>query len=167
MTFALYATIWISLVLFVAAQFGLQRSRPELRPPAWMHVANAIGVALCLAHITLAMGSVHGWSQEAAARATAVQTESVYGWRWGGGLFVNYLFVIVWAGDAFFRTRPNGSYGAGVTWALRIFYGVVIFNAAIVFARGSMRAVGVLVVAALLLAWRSSSREKRRIAPAL
>ena len=132
-------------------------------------MANAAGLALCLAHITFAMGSVHDWSHEAAAQATAVQTESVYGWRWGGGLFVNYLFVVIWACDAFFRTRPSGTLddGAGVTWALRIFYGIVIFNAAVVFARGSMRVVGALVVAALLLTWRPTSREKRRIAPAL
>jgi hypothetical protein len=168
-TLALYSTIWMSLALFATAQYGFRWPRRGLRPPAWTHAANAAGLALCVAHITFAMGSVHGWSHEAAAHATAAQTESVYGWRWGGGLFVNYLFVIVWAVEAFFRRRPNGSFvdGAGVTWALRIFYGMVIFNAAIVFARGSMRALGVLIVTALLLAWRPVPRRKRRTAAAL
>ena len=169
MSTALYSTIWISLVLFVAAQHGWRRARAGLRPPAWMHVANAVGLALCIAHIAFAMGNVHGWSHEAAVRATAIQTESVYGRRWGGGLFVNYLFVIVWAVEAFLRSRAHGSFvdDAGTKWSLRIFYGVVIFNAAVVFARGSMRVAGVLIVAALLLAWRPNPRTKRRIVPAL
>ena len=67
------------------------------RTPRWVHAANAAGLALCVIHIGLAMGSVHGWSHAAAIDATAIQTDSVYGLRWGGGVFVNYLFVIVWA----------------------------------------------------------------------
>lgn len=165
MTTALFATVWCSLVLFVAAQHGLRRATRGSRPPAWVHAANALGLALSVAHIALAMGSVHGWSHAAAAHATAIQTESVYGWRWGGGLLVNYLFVIVWAIDAWSRSRTSGSIfdGAGPMWALRIFYAVIIVNAAVVFARGPMRPAGLVLVAALAAAWR----RERRAAPTL
>lgn len=152
----MYSTIWISLVLFVAAQHGQRAWTPTSRLPRWVTWANASGLALCVVHIAIAMGSVHGWSHAAAAEATALQTDSVYVLRWGGGLFVNYLFVIVWAGEAWSRTRASRSVfaGAAATWALRIFYAIVVFNAAVVFARGSMRAAGLVLVAALLLAWR-------------
>jgi hypothetical protein len=155
-TIALYSTIWISLLLFVAAQHGLRQPARVLRPAGWVQAANAIGLALCVAHITLAMGWVHGWSHELASAATAMQTKSVYGLRWGGGLFVNYLFVIVWATEAWMKSRPSGSVldAAGPRWALRIFYGVVIFNAAVVFVRGPMRPAGLLLTAVLIAAWR-------------
>lgn len=121
---------------------------------AW---ANAIGVTLCAIHIVLAMASVHGWSHAAAAEAIASQTEAVYGLRWGGGMYVNYAFVLVWALDAWLSRSPSHRLDApSVRWAIRIFYAIVIFNAAVVFARGSMRVVGVALVAALLLAWRKT-----------
>ena len=165
MTVLLYSTIWISLAFFVAAQHGSRNPAP----PRWVHVANGAGLALCVIHIAVAMGSVHGWSHAAATAATALQTESVYGWRWGGGVFVNYLFVMVWAMDAWWRTHASESAveSRAVRWALRTFYAIVIFNAAVVFARGSMRVAGGVLVVALLLAWRPHARPTHGFAPAL
>jgi hypothetical protein len=155
---ALYSTIWAALVLFVAAQHGQSRisSRRPSRLVAW---TNAIGLTLCIIHIVLAMASVHGWSHAAAMDATARRTESVYGWRWAGGVYVNYLFVLVWALDAWLaRSHRDRLFDApAVRWPVRIFYAIVIFNAAVVFARGSMRVFGVVLVASLLLAWRKTS----------
>ena len=167
MTAALYSTIWISLGLFVAAQHGYRATAPPV--PPWVHWANAAGLLLCAAHIGIAMGGVHGWNHTNAIAATALQTESVFGWRWGGGVFVNYLFVIIWTLEAWWRTRtPRAFSGSGVArWVLRTFYAVVVFNAAVVFARGSMRAAGAVLVAGLLLAWRPHPRSKQRYAPAL
>ncbi len=165
MTVALYSTIWISLALFVATQHGY-RSGPRL--PGWVHAANATGLALCVVHIAIAMGSVHGWRHAAAIDATAIQTESVYGLRWGGGVFVNYLFVIVWALEAWWRTRTRAfSESRFARWLLRTFYAVIVFNAAVVFARGSMRMAGFVLVVALVLAWRPHPRSTQRYASAL
>ena len=164
MTVALYSTIWISLAFFVAGQHGYRLARL----PGWVHAANAIGLALCVIHIALAMGSVHGWRQAAAIEATAIQTESVYGLRWGGGVFVNYLFVVVWALEAWWRTRTRAFADSRFArWLLRTFYAVVVFNAAVVFARGSMRMAGLVLVVALVLAWRPHPRSTQRDAPAL
>jgi hypothetical protein len=41
-----------------------------------------------------------------------------------------------------------------ITWALRAFYGVIIVNAAVVFASVPSRALGVLLVGALAWIWR-------------
>jgi hypothetical protein len=164
-TVALYSTIWISLALFVAAQHGYR----SWRTPQWVQTANAAGLALCVIHIGLAMGSVHGWSHASAIDATAVQTASVYGVRWGGGVFVNYLFVIVWALEAWWRTGANRSAVASraARWGLRTFYAIVVVNAAVVFARGSMRVAGAVLVVALLLAWRPHARPTHGVAAAL
>ena len=158
-TLALYSTIWAALALFVLGQHG-QRLISEGRRARWVAWANAIGLTLCVIHIALALSSVHAWSHAAAAEATALQTETVYGLRWGGGLYVNYFFVVIWAVDAWLADsrRHQLLRTPVVRWSIRTFYAIVIFNAAVVFARGSMRVVGVALVAALLLAWRRGRR---------
>ncbi len=160
---ALYATIWLALGCFVVAQYGQRDSRLL---PRWAPAANVLGLALCAIHIVIAIGSVHGWSHAAATEATARQTAAVYGLRWGGGVVVNYLFVAVWALDAW--RRAHGRVDAPlVRVTLRAFYAIVIVNAAVVFARGPMRIVGLLLVAALLYAWRPRRPLKHASAAAL
>jgi hypothetical protein len=77
-----------------------------------------------------------------------------YGLRWGGGVFVNYLFVAVWAVDTW-RSYIRGDRAEiwGVRFTLRLFYAMVIVNAAVVFAHWPMRIVGVCLVIALVVAW--------------
>ena len=154
-TVALYSTIWIALTLFVAAQYGQRRARTA----RWVLPINIAGLVLCVTHIVIAMATVHGWSQAAAIEATARSTATVYGLRWGGGLFVNYLFVAVWAIDAWWsHTHADRADARGLRLTLRIFYAIVIVNASVVFARWPMRIVGVCLVIALLVAWRDVRR---------
>jgi hypothetical protein len=152
----IYWTIWFALVLFVAAQYGRRARTTAGRVPRWVVWTNVTGIALCVIHIVIAMGSVHGWSHAAAFESTARQTASVYGVRWGGGVYVNYLFVCAWAFDAWWHARANRPFD--VRWlrlALRAFYLIVIANAAVVFARPHTRVLGAGLVAALVYAWRS------------
>ena len=149
-TVALYSTIWIALTLFVIAQHGLRRAGTA----RWVLPINIAGLVLCVTHIVIAMASVHGWSHASAIEVTARSTAAVYGLRWGGGVFVNYLFVAVWAVDAW-RAYLRGDRAEfwGLRFALRLFYAIVIVNAAVVFARWPMRIVGVCLVIALVTAW--------------
>jgi hypothetical protein len=155
----IYWTIWLALVLFVAAQYGQRASRAR-GGPRWVVWANTAGIAFCVVHIVITMGSVHGWSHAAALEATARQTESVFGFRWGGGVLFNYLFVAVWALDTWrhARAKPRGR-APWLRHALRLFYFIVIVNAAVVFARPHLRVLGVGLVAALLYAWRPTGPE--------
>ena len=151
----LYWTIWLALVLFVAAQYGTRMSVPESRAPGWVAWANATGIALCVTHIVITMGSVHGWSHTAALEATARQTASVYGLRWGGGVYFNYLFVAAWAFDAWRHSRAKPGFASPwLRQLLRIFYLIVIVNAAVVFARPHTRVLGAGLIVAMLYAWR-------------
>jgi hypothetical protein len=153
-TAALYATIWISLALFAAAL--TPRSRHDAgNSRDWRWYAFATGAALCAVHIVLAMGVHYRWSHEAAVRETAARSAEVYGFGWRGGIYVNYAFVLAWVGEvAWWRGWP-ASYAARsrlVTWSLRVFYLVIVINAAIVFASPAGRVAG-----SALLAWMIGS----------
>lgn len=151
----LFWTIWLALVLFVTAQYGQRTWAPGRTLPRWILWTNVAGLTLCAIHIVITMGSVHGWSHAAAVEATARQTQSVYGWRWGGGVYFNYLFVAAWAVDAWWHPRANGRPSAPlVRQLLRVFFLIVIVNAAVVFARPHTRLLGAALVVALLYAWR-------------
>jgi hypothetical protein len=150
---ALYLTIWISLVLFAVGETSRHLSGFSTR---WGWPLFVIGLVLCCVHIVIAFGAVHGWNHEAAVAATKTQTDAIYGLAWGGGVFVNYVFVGAWAMDAWWwrvterRGRPMP---ATLGWPLRILYAVVLFNAAVIFAAGIRRALGLAIVVWLLWLW--------------
>jgi hypothetical protein len=157
---ALYSTIWVALGLFVVAEAGKQRFPRRRAVPDWAWLASISGASLCTLHIALAFAGRHGWSHEAAVRETARQTAAVYGINWGGGVYVNYLFVAAWFTEVWWwRTSPANYFNRrrAITWALRAFYFIIIANAAVVFASVPGRAAGVVLVGALMWAWRTDS----------
>ena len=161
MSAALYWTIWIALLLFVAGEAGRRRGVETGSSPPWAWPAFAAGAILCAIHVTLAMWLAHGWSHAAAVAATARQTNAVYGLDWGGGVFANYAFVAVWAFDAWRWRAHRGGTGAGrLTWAIRVFFLVMIVNGAVIFVAGPRRILGAALVAALLWIWRPHRRSE-------
>jgi hypothetical protein len=107
-------------------------------------------------HILIAMSVRHGWNHQSAVQATARQTAAVYGLDWGGGVYVNYLFVAVWIAEGVWWRRWPVRYAARprtIQWGLRAFYFVIIANAAVVFASASGRVIGVGLVGWLLGIW--------------
>ena len=155
MTIALYVTIWLALAAFVAGEFGKRRRIV----PRWAWRVSLAGALLCVVHIVIAFGSRHHWSHDTAVEATARQTAAVYGVAWGGGVYVNYVFVTVWLMELWrWRTRPARYFtrSSAALWGVRAFFFVIIVNAAVVFAAPSHRAAGIVLAAALLLAWRLS-----------
>jgi hypothetical protein len=162
-TAALYATIWFALAAFVAAETGKQR--PTV--PRWAWPLSLAGALLCVVHIVIAFGHRHHWSHDAAVEATARQTAAVYGLAWGGGVYVNYVFVAVWLADLWrWRTRPAEYFARSpaAQWGLRAFFFIIIFNAAVVFASPRTRVAGVVLTVILLASWvtRPASARPRR-----
>ena len=152
MSVALYATIWIALALFVSGEAGKTR-RPA---PRWAWWASLAGALLCAVHIVIGMGHHHHWSHASALEETARQTASVYGVEWGGGVYVNYLFVALWLAYLWRWWTPAGDavpQSAALIWGLRAFFFMVIFNATVVFAVTRMQAVGVMLTLALIASW--------------
>ncbi len=167
MSAALFATIWVALALFVVGEAGKRHLGAGRATSSWAWRAWTLGAVLCALHMTIALGVRHGWSHTAAAAEIARRTGEVYGWAWGGGLYVNYLFAARWLAEACaWRLAPqtHARRPRGLVWLLRGFDLVVFVNAAIVFASPAGRIAGVPLVAALLWTWRPFRREPAALA---
>jgi hypothetical protein len=164
MNAALYASVWIALALFVAAEAGRTRFRREDRAPAWAWLALLAGAVLITVHAAIALGVRYGWDHEQAIQETARQAADVYGFEWRGNIFVSYAFITLWfvavwvrrgeIGRSRIRLTPDATPSRpadppdlpdlrdlpaptalpALTWAWRAFAFVMIANGAVVFA---------------------------------
>lgn len=154
-------TIRLSVVCYVAA-VGLKfcvpggipadDARPALRvrihAMLWM-----LGAILCVVHVVTALGAFHDFSHAESIRHTAEVTQRVVGIRWGGGVYVNYLFTCLWLVDAIRQIRNLNHSGAHTTsvW-LHIFMGFIVFNATAVFGPAWYRWPTAVIVAGMIVA---------------
>lgn len=118
--------VWASLALYVLAL--ARRSR----------LAWTVGYALFLLHVAAAFHFVHGWSHAAAYESTARRTAELTGVASGFGLWLNYLFAVVWGVDVVWWWRDAAGYRGRPLWvglAVQGFVAFMWFNAAVVFAR--------------------------------
>ena len=155
---ALRATIILATGLWAVAEV-VRLVRPRATEPARLLWTAAL--ILMWAHAAIAFGSAYGWSHQTAVLATARQTASVTGLDWGGGIYVNYLFLIAWALDALtWWTAPAARLARSPRFEqLRLAFFVFIFiNGAIVFAAGVARAAGIVAVTAVCAAWAVHER---------
>ncbi len=107
----------------------------------WSRIAWTIGCAFYLSHVAAAFQFEHHWSHSAAYDATARQTAEVFGLRWGGGLYFNYLLTILWIAESIWWTRSR---------ALQWFFAFMFFNATIVFGSAFARWSGIVSIIAIL-----------------
>ena len=159
----LYLTIWVALALFAVGEWGRRARRPETATGgAWR--ASLAGLLLAGAHVLLAFDVRHDWSHASAVQETTRQTAAVYGFDWGGGVYVNYAFLGVWVVDLW-RWRVAARRGLfrprWGTWLARAFYFIVILNGAVIFAAGWRRGLGAALVAALVAAWWPRTQGRR------
>ena len=139
-------TIWtvrISFLLYVAALALMLADKRGAR------VVWAAGFLAYLAHVAAAFHYFHHWSHAAAYQETARQTEELFGFAFGGGLYFNYAFTVVWGADVLFRF--------GSRWAAAAVHGFLafmFFNGTVVFAQGWSRWAGVAATALLAVLWR-------------
>jgi hypothetical protein len=121
-------------------------------------IAWTLGYALLLSHLAVAFHFRHGWRHDAAYEATARQTADAVGLSWGGGLYVNYVFALVWGLDVAWWWSSPASYLGRSRWietAVQAFLAFIAFNAAVVFVDGAMRwtSLAVCTLLALLGTW--------------
>jgi hypothetical protein len=121
-----------------------------------------VACGLLWIHVACAFQFEHHWSHEAAYLQTARETAAVTGLDWGGGLWINYALMLLWAADvawwwispASFPSRP-----ALVNWLWLGFLIFITFNATVIFKTGPLRWCGVVVTTVLFgLWWRQSNR---------
>jgi hypothetical protein len=160
---ALQATIWIALLCFAVGESGRVFTRRGQAPPRWAWWLFTAGALLAIAHTLLAFATVHRWSHADAVLDTAAETNAVFGVSFGAGIYVNYLFFAVWLADALWWRFAAAGYQrpASITWILRAFYMVIIFNAVVVFVDGARRLAGLVLVSWLARIWSPGSSHLR------
>jgi hypothetical protein len=117
---------------------------------------STTGLVLAVIHVVLAFEFVYAWNHEAAVEATARQSAERFGWAWRGGIYVNYLFLLLWLADVCWWWVAPASHAARPVQIESARLGLFLFmflNGAVIFASGVGRLVGtacvVLVVASL------------------
>jgi hypothetical protein len=122
--FYIRGTIYVSLAYWAVALALMLDRNPSAR------IAWALACCAYLVHVAMAFEWAHHWSHAAAFQH--VKDASGF----GEGIFVSYLFTLVWCGDALWwwiapasrETRPRW-----VEWLLHGFMVFIIFNATVVF----------------------------------
>ena len=88
---------------------------------------------LCVLHVFCAFHFRHHWNHAAAIEHTAQMTERVVGLYWGGGLYINYIFLILWGISAVFTSGFGVILPTGIDRSLHAFTAFMMFNATAVF----------------------------------
>src|SRR5438876_3113025 len=90
--------VWLALSLYVGGEVAQTFSRGQQSRvlSRWL---SSVGCAAFGVHVACAFQFYHNWSHAAAYAETARQTAEFTGWKWGGGIYINYLFALVWLGE--------------------------------------------------------------------
>ena len=150
-----------ALMLILRPEEWIARSgRMELTRLIW-----TLGLAMYVAHMLFAVGMAHGWSHDAAMQHVAN--------RGGSGAMIasNYMFAIVWAGDAVWWWLNSSAYASRPSWIRLCVHGFmtfITFNATVGFGPmpvAIVSAVGFLMLAAMVWIWKSrrSTRIRDRV----
>jgi hypothetical protein len=116
-------TVWtarVAALLYVCALVWMAQG--QWARARW---ASTIGVVVYLAHVWCAFAFSYEWSHAVAYRETARVAGELFGVAWGGGLWLNYLFTVVWVGDVLWW-RPR------VRWWAHGFLAFMVVNGTLV-----------------------------------
>jgi hypothetical protein len=144
---AVYGAVVGAIVSWAASELTRGAARRNL----W-----SLAALLMLVHSVAAFGTIYGWSHEVALAATARQTRELTGFESGSGIYVNYVFLLVWLADVAWWWQSPASYLTRAAWMSRFVHRFVWFmflNGAVIFADGWMRAIGGIAVMTVLAAW--------------
>jgi hypothetical protein len=159
------ATIWLALLCYVAGPAGAARE-----PGAAVRSARivwTVGCAAYLLHVASAFEVFYRWSHRVAVDETARQVAELTGRALGAGLWLNYLFTLVWVVDALAWWRDAVGYrrrSVPRIWLLHGFFLFMIANATVLFGQGAVRALGLVVTGFGFAATWSAARRRRAMA---
>ena len=142
------ALLCYAAVLIGGLAGGGERWRGAAR---WLWTA---GCLMLLAHIGCAFHFVHDWQHALAVDETARRTKELLGWEYGGGVYFNYAFALVWVGDASWWWLAPASYQRRPAWVAVMIHAYLLFiaiNGAIVFEDGPTRWFGLAFIALMLI----------------
>jgi hypothetical protein len=143
--------VWCYLLRVVLDVWGF----PSPRIARVNRVVWTIGCAALWLHIAAAFHFIHDWSHANAVRETAGQTRELTGWDFGGGVYVNYAFAILWLWDAAFwwRRAADVPQSPARVWAIHAVFAFMMVNATVVFGPAYWRYVGGVYAGLLIGFW--------------
>ena len=148
----LKATIWLSVLAWASSEV-LRRAGADRRDAA--RAIFTAGALLLVGHTAIAFQVQHGWSHAAAFDATARRSEELTGVAYGNGIYLNYLFIAVWACESAWWWLDARGYlhrARAIDLGMFAFFTFMVINGAVVFASGRMRIAGAVSVIAALVA---------------
>ena len=162
MTVGTALTLWsarAAFLLYACALAGWLSGKFRAARLAWTS-----GFVVYLGHVAAAFQFHHHWSHAAAYAETARQTADLVGVRLNWGIYLNYLFTMVWAFDVIwiwwspqiYRRRPRW-----ISVSIHSFMAFLFFNATVVFGSGPVSWLGLTVTAALGIRWSHRIRAAR------
>jgi hypothetical protein len=152
-------TMIVATAAWAAGEALMKRSPLADR---WARAFWTLGIAFALVHVALAFHFIYAWDHDAAVAATARQTADWIGWRWRGGIYINYAFLAGWLLDVcWWWIRPKSHRWRSIRFERTRFavFVFMFFNGAVVFASGAGRLAGAISVIVVLLA--SMARKPR------
>ena len=163
-------TAWLALCLY---PFGLAGASPRVAPEPSRKASLLflLGGVSFLTHAVLAFVVHYDLSHAVAFEETARQTEELTGFASGSGLYLNYLFVVVWWAEILWWQSFPKKYRSRPSWITVVVHGFFLFmivNGAVIFVPWPRRAVGlgVLVLCAFALWFRVRGSGQQRAAGA-
>lgn len=139
-------TIWLALLGYMAGPAAALLGRDRER---WQRVARtlySLGLAAFLVHVVAAFHFFYRWSHAVALAETARETAAVTGVASGTGLYLNYVFTLLWIADVLWWWKVGArDFPRRAPWIGGVLHGFFLFmafNATVVFEQGSVRWAG-------------------------
>jgi len=123
------------------------------RRDRWARWAWTLGCAVYLAHVVFAFRFLHHWSHAAAVEHAARRTFEVVGFEFGGGIYVNYAFTLLWVADVALwwrRSQTKTAASAPYYWLVQAIFAFMMFNATVVFGPAFWKWVAGLALVAIV-----------------
>ena len=113
---------------------SLSSSASRLNRERLVQWSWTLAFGLHVLHIVLAFAWIHHWDHAHAYEVTAQRTAAVVGWKWGGGIWINHLFLLWWINDMRLTWR-YGLYQLSPNYVIQVHAVVMffVFNATVVF----------------------------------
>ncbi len=126
-------TIWTARV--AAALYAIELTLMARHQWSRARAVATLAVSIYLLHVWAAFEFFYRWSHSFAYRETAKQTAELFGVDWGGGLYLNYLFSVVWLADCIWwwlHQDPRRTMSLRVSVAVHAFLVFMFVNATFV-----------------------------------
>ena len=124
-----------------------------------------VALAFYLVHVVCAFHFYHDWSHTAAYIHTAKATAKVVSIDWGGGLYVNYTFTLIWIADVivwWHSAHARVRVSRRLFWATHILFAFMMLNATVVFGPAFWKWVAMGVTLALIGILTTNSLRKSK-----